>query len=82
MLSEMEQRKDDVSHMHEASEEVMDLIGGNSPMSNIVKTQVAEIHDCWNTTVRQVIEAISKVRLSNHRNNSTDKHRDSIKGDT
>ena len=61
MLAEMETRKDDVSSMQSASEEVIEFIGEESPMTNTVKSQVSEIHDCWNTTVRQVIEAISKV---------------------
>ena len=61
MLSGMENRKNEVQRVQTASDEVIDLIGDDSPMSNNVKSQVAEIHDCWNTTVRQVIEAISKV---------------------
>ena len=64
MLSGMEDHKDDVSNMHKAADEVIDLIGNETPMANNIKSQVADIHDCWNNTVRQVIEAISKVSTS------------------
>ena len=64
MLSGMEDHKDDVSNMHKAADEVIDLIGNEIPMANNIKSQVADIHDCWNSTVRQVIEAISKVNTS------------------
>ena len=64
MLSGMEDHKDDVSNMHKAADEVIDLIGSEIPMANNIKSQVADIHDCWNSTVRQVIEAISKVNMS------------------
>ena len=58
----MENRKDDVQSMHKAADDVIDFIGGETAMTNSIKSQVADIHDCWNNTVRQVIEAISKVR--------------------
>ena len=61
LLSGMEDRKDNVQKMQTASEEVIDLIGDDSQMSRNIKSQVSDIHDCWNTNVRQLIEAISKV---------------------
>lgn len=57
----MEEHKDSVDRMQKTSDEVIGLIGDDSKMSSNVKTQVAEIHECWNSNVRQVIEAISKV---------------------
>ena len=61
LLSGMEDRKDTVQNLQAVSEEVIDLIGDDSQMSRNIKSQVSDIHDCWNTNVRQLIEAISKV---------------------
>ncbi|XP_065057845.1 utrophin-like isoform X2 [Rhopilema esculentum] len=64
MLSGMENRKDDVQNMHKAADDVIDFIGEETAMTNSIKSQVADIHDCWNNTVRQVIEAISKLNFA------------------
>jgi len=61
LLSGMEDRKDNVQNLQAVSEEVIDLIGDDSQMSRNIKSQVSDIHDCWNTNVRQLIEAISKL---------------------
>ena len=62
ILSGMEDHKEDVGNLQKVADEVMELIGSGSPMANNIRSQVADIHDCWNKTVRLVIEAISKVR--------------------
>eukprot|EP00794_Sanderia_malayensis_P000431 gene431-1072_t len=64
MLTDMEEHKDDVSKLHKVADDVIELIGQSSPMSNNIKSQVDDIHDCWNNTVRQIIEAISKLNCA------------------
>ena len=57
----MEDRKDNVQELQKSSDEVLDLIGDDSKMSRSIKSQVADIQNCWNANVRQVIEAKTKA---------------------
>ena len=63
LKTEMESRKDAVGDLHKVSDDLIQVIGEQTATANNIKSQVGDIHDCWNNVVKQVLEAGSKVSV-------------------
>ena len=63
-MNAMEARKGHVQSFNQSAEDLIQMIGPELPIMNGVRTQVADIHECWNSVVKQIIEVGTKVITS------------------
>ena len=61
-MNGMERRKSHVTKLNETSENLLNIIGADVQVAINIKSQIADIHDSWNTVVKQSIENGTKVK--------------------